>query len=79
MKARIAALLLSCIALLALSVTPAMAWWQFVAWGPGGERKVYSRYPTQKACEEVLKRVDAELGKKYPNLFPRVGSCEEYR
>jgi hypothetical protein len=79
MKLRILALLLSAFALFAMSAAPALAWWQFVAWNPNGERKVYGRYGTEKACEAALKQVDAELGKKYPKLYPRVGSCEEYR
>lgn len=66
-------------ALAAMAASPALAWWQFAAYNPSGERKVYSRYSTEKACKEALKKVDAELGKKYPNLFPRVGSCEEYK
>ena len=63
----------------AMSASPALAWWQFVAYNPSGERKVYTRYRTEKACNAALKKVDAQLGKKYPKLFPRVGSCEEYK
>jgi len=79
MKSRIIALLLSALALLAMSAAPALAWWQFVAYNPDGDRKVYTPYATEKACQAALKQVDAELGKKYPKLYPRVGSCEEYR
>lgn len=79
MKLRILALLLSALAIIAISAGPALAWWQFVAWNPDGERKVYGRYATEKACDAVLKQVDASLAKKYPKLYPRVGSCEEYR
>jgi len=79
MKLRVIALLLSALAIVAMSAAPALAWWQFVAYNPDGDRKVYSRYATEKACAAVLKQVDAELGKKYPKLYPRVGSCEEYR
>ncbi len=79
MKLRVIALLLSALAIVAMSAAPALAWWQFVAYNPDGDRKVYARYATEKACEAVLKQVDAELGKKYPKLYPRVGSCEEYR
>ena len=79
MKSRIIALLLFALALLAMSAAPALAWWQFVAYNPDGDRKVYTPYATEKACQAALKQVDAELGKKYPKLYPRVGSCEEYR
>jgi hypothetical protein len=79
MKLHVIAFLLTALAFLAMSAAPAYAWWQFVAWNPSGERKVYTPYPTEKACQAALKQVDAELGKKYPKLYPRVGSCEEYR
>ena len=79
MKSRVVALMLSALAIFVMSAAPALAWWQFVAYNPDGDRKVYTRYATEKACEAVLKQVDAELGKKYPKLYPRVGSCEEYR
>ena len=78
MRSRLLAVLLASLAVCALSA-PAFAWWQFVSWLPGGERKVSTRYSNEKACEAALKHVDAELAKKYPNLYPRVGSCEEYR
>jgi hypothetical protein len=79
MKLRIFALVLSAFAIFALSAAPALAWWQFVGYSPDGDRKVYGRYATEKTCEAALKKVDAELGRKYPKLYPRVGSCEEYR
>lgn len=79
MKPGILALLLSALAVFAMSTAPALAWWQFVAWNPNGDRKVYTPYPTEQACQAALKQVDAELSKKYPKLYPRVGSCEEYR
>ena len=65
---------------LSVSATPVLAWWQFVALGPHGERKVYTRYATEKACNDALKVVEQDLEKKYPNKvhFPLVGSCEEY-
>jgi hypothetical protein len=66
------------LALFALSATPALAWWQFVAYSPSGARKVYTRYKSEKVCKEALKLVDAKIAKKYPKLYPRVGSCEEY-
>ncbi len=79
MKPRILAVVLSALALFEMSAGPALAWWQFVAYNPNGDRKVYSRYGTEEACNAVLKKVDADLAKKYPKLYPRVGSCEEYR
>jgi hypothetical protein len=65
---------------LAASATPVLAWWQFVAIGPHGERKVYTRYATEAQCNDALKAVQKKLEKKYPNKarFPLVGSCEEY-
>ena len=79
MKPRIIALLLAGTALFVMSAAPALAWWQFVAWSPNGERKVYTPYKSEKACRTALEKVDAELAKKYPQLYPRVGSCEEYK
>ena len=78
MKARKITLLLFGIATFALTASPALAWWQFVAYNPSGQRKVY-RYGNEKTCQAALKKVDADLGKQYPKLFPRVGSCEEYK
>ncbi len=81
MKPRRLPVLLLAAAGLAAWATPALAWWQFVALGPNGERQVYSRYRTEKECNAALKVVEARLEKKYPNTdrFPLVGSCEEYR
>ena len=79
MKSRIFALLLSALALFAMSAAPALAWWQFVSYEPGRRTQGHTPYATEKACEAVLKQVEAELAKKYPKLYPRVGSCEEYR
>jgi hypothetical protein len=73
------ALLMFGIAIFAMSASPALAWWQFVTYSPDGARKVYTPYATEKACQEALKKVDAEIGKEYPKLYPRVGSCEEYK
>jgi hypothetical protein len=80
MKLRMMAFLLFAAASLAASATPVLAWWQFVALGPKGERQVYTRYKTEKECNAALKAVEARLEKKYPNpdRFPLVGSCEEY-
>jgi len=79
MKFKPVVILVGGIALSLASAAPALAWWQFVAWSPNGERKVYTQYKNEKACKAALAKVDAELGKKYPHLFPRVGSCEEYK
>jgi hypothetical protein len=67
------------IVLSAVSVGPALAWWQFVAWSPSGERKVYARYANEQTCKAALEKVDGQLARKFPHLFPRVGSCEEYK
>jgi hypothetical protein len=32
-----------------------------------------------KECNRALKLTEARLAKKYPELYPLVGSCEEYR
>ena len=67
-------------ATLIASVSPALAWWQFVALGPNGERQVSARFRTEKECNTALKGTEARLEKKYPDphRFPLVGSCEEY-
>ena len=59
--------------------TPALAYWQFMERPPGVEVKPSPRYATQKECEAALKKVEAELKKAYPDRYPLVGSCEEYR
>ena len=79
MKPRKIALLMSGIAIFTMSASPALAWWQFVAYNPDGARKVYTPYATEMACKEALKKVDAKIGKEHPKLYPRVGSCEEYK
>jgi hypothetical protein len=56
-----------------------LAWWQFVANNPNGQRQVSPRYASQTECENALKVTEAKLAKKYPELYPLVGSCEEYR
>jgi hypothetical protein len=66
-------------AVLALTATPAAAWWQFVMHGPNGERQISPHFGSEKECKEVLKITEAELAKKYPDLYPLVGSCEQYR
>jgi hypothetical protein len=60
-------------------VSPASAWWQFVANSPNAQRQVSAHYSSQKECKSALKATEARLAKKYPDLFPLVGSCEEYR
>lgn len=64
---------------LVLSATPAAAWWQFVINGPNGERQISPHFVTEKECNNVLKIAEEELAKKYPDRYPLVGSCEEYR
>jgi hypothetical protein len=59
--------------------TPAMAYWQFFERPPGFEVKPSPRYSSQKECETALKKAEAVLKKAYPNRYPLVGSCEEYR
>jgi hypothetical protein len=66
-------------AALVLSVTPAAAWWQFVIKGPNGERQISPHFDTEKECKSVLKITADELAKKYPDRYPLVGSCEQYR
>jgi hypothetical protein len=66
-------------AALALSVTPAAAWWQFVINGPNGERQISPHFESEKECKSVLKITAEELAKKYPDRYPLVGSCEQYR
>ncbi len=59
--------------------SPALAWWQFVSLGPNGLREVHSPYKDEASCQAALKKVEAEMKKKFPNQFPLVGSCEEYQ
>jgi hypothetical protein len=62
-----------------VSMTPAAAYWQFIERPPGFEVKPSPRYSSQKDCEAALKKAEASLKKAYPNRYPLVGSCEEYR
>jgi hypothetical protein len=64
---------------LGLAATPAAAWWQFVFNGPNGERQISPHFETERECKTVLKATETELGKKYPDRYPLVGSCEQYR
>lgn len=80
MKPRmVATLLASGISILAFLVTPASAYWQFIERPAGVEVKPSPRYGNQKECEAALKRAEAALKKAYPNRYPLVGSCEEFR
>lgn len=63
----------------ALSISPASAWWQFVAHGPNSEREVSPRFRTEKECKSALKATETFMAKKFPERYPLVGSCEEYR
>jgi hypothetical protein len=67
------------VALAAFLATPALAYWQFFERPPGIERKPSPRYGSEKECEAALKIVEARLKKAYPDRYPLVGSCEEYR
>ena len=64
---------------LVFSAMPASAWWQFVVNGPNGERQISPHFETEKACKNALKVTEAALAKKYPNRYPLVGACEQYR
>ncbi len=66
-------------AAIAASVSPAAAWWQFVALGPNGEREVSPHYSSEQECKSALKITESRLAKKYPERYPLVGSCEAYR
>jgi hypothetical protein len=62
-----------------LSLSPASAWWQFVANGPNSAREVSPRFRTEKECKSALKATETFMAKKFPDRYPLVGSCEEYR
>ena len=81
MKPRIVTFLLLGIgiAISALLATPALAYWQFFERPPGVEVKPSPRYASQKECEAAFKKAEAALKKAYPDRYPLVGSCEEYR
>jgi len=67
------------VAVLSLMTLPASAYWQFIERPPGAEVKPSPRYGTKKQCEDALKKAEAALKKAYPDRFPLVGSCEEFR
>jgi hypothetical protein len=79
MSLRVAFSLLIITVTMGASASSASAWWQFAANSPNGERQTSRHYGTSKECNRALKLTDAVLAKKYPELYPRVGSCEEYR
>jgi hypothetical protein len=58
---------------------PVLAYWQFMERPPGVEVKPSPRYASKQACETAIKQVEAALKKAYPNRYPLVGSCEEFR
>ena len=66
-------------ATLAAMVSSASAWWQFVANTPNAQRQVSPHYDSEKECEIALKATEKRLAEKYPELYPLVGSCEQYR
>ena len=66
-------------AALVFSGTPASAWWQFAVNGPNGERQISPHFKTEKECQNALKVTEAALAKKYPDRYPLVGTCEQYR
>lgn len=65
--------------LLVILASPALAYWQFIERPPGFEVKPSPKYATQKDCEAAIKKAEAALKKAFPNRYPLVGSCEEYR
>jgi hypothetical protein len=75
----VAALLGSGISILVFLATPALAYWQFIERPAGVEVKPSPRYGSQKECEAALKKAEAALKKAYPDRYPLVGSCEEFR
>jgi hypothetical protein len=67
------------IAVVALQAAPALAYWQFIERPAGVEVKPSPRYASQRTCEAALKKAEAALKKRYPDRYPLVGSCEEFR
>jgi glucose-6-phosphate dehydrogenase assembly protein OpcA len=64
---------------LVFPAAPVLAYWQFMERPPGVEVKPSPRYASKQACETAIKQVEAALKKAYPNRYPLVGSCEEFR
>ena len=79
MISRVITLLWAAAAIATILTTPALAYWQFLERPPGVEVKPSPRYSSKKECEVAITRVEALLKKAYPNRYPLVGSCEEYR
>jgi hypothetical protein len=80
MKSQIVAFLGICaLAIVSVPATPAFAYWQFMERPPGVEVRPSPRYATQKECEAALKKAEAQLKNAYPDRYPLVGSCEEFR
>jgi hypothetical protein len=67
------------IAVVVLQTAPALAYWQFIERPAGVEVKPSPRYSSQKTCEAALQKAEAALKKRYPDRYPLVGSCEEFR
>ena len=67
------------VAVVVLQATSAMAYWQFIERPAGVEVKPSPRYSSQKICEAALKKAEDALKKRYPDRYPLVGSCEEFR
>jgi hypothetical protein len=61
------------------SPSPAASWWQFASVNADGSRQVHSPFKDEASCQTALKKLEAEMRKKFPNQFPLVGSCEEYQ
>jgi hypothetical protein len=73
------AALITGIVVFVLSPKSALAYWQFIERPAGVEVKPSPRFTTQKVCEDALKKAESALKKAYPNRYPLVGSCEEFR
>ena len=54
-------------AVFAATVSPALAWWQFVANSPSGQRHVSPRYATESECESALKLAESNWLKSIQN------------
>jgi hypothetical protein len=92
-RLEVAPLALGAVLLLGVSAAPATrlqfvanghkgdsaGWWQFVTQGPNGERQISPHFASEEECERALKAIEALLAQKFPNLYPLVGSCEQYR
>jgi hypothetical protein len=81
MKSRVVTFLGLCAAIVTFSLiaTPTLAYWQFFERPPGVEVKPSPRYSSKKQCDDALKKAEATLKKAYPDRYPLVGSCEEFR